>query len=91
MSKWNIVLRVGISANKRADQQGGEPIRRRRILWETAQAWNGGVAEWSRVWNFEELGWGKPVNIIQISRATPSLHDWPNEGVREEVNFTNYD
>jgi len=29
----------------RADQQGGEPIRRRRILWETAQAWNGGVAE----------------------------------------------
>ena len=30
---------------QRADQQGGEPIRRRRILWETAQAWNGGVAE----------------------------------------------
>ncbi len=35
----------GIPATKRADQQGGEPIRRRRILWETAQAWNGGVAE----------------------------------------------
>ncbi|OGY26706.1 MAG: hypothetical protein A2Z11_04280 [Candidatus Woykebacteria bacterium RBG_16_43_9] len=31
--------------DQRADQQGGEPIRRRRILWETTQAWNGGVAE----------------------------------------------
>jgi len=38
-------LRGGILATKRADQQGGEPIRRRRILWKTAQAWNGGVAE----------------------------------------------
>jgi len=35
----------GIWRVLRADQQGGEPIRRRRILWETGEAWNGGVAE----------------------------------------------
>ena len=84
------LLRGGISATKRADQQGGEPIRRRRILWETAQVWNGGVAEWSRVWDFEEWKLESPINIRQLSRATPSFHDWPNEGVREGVNQSGF-
>jgi len=70
----------------RADQQGGEPIRRRRILWETAQAWNGGVAEWSRVWDFGETRPEKWALKVILRLATPSFRQYPSEGVREGVN-----